>query len=86
MDELRNYLNSLTAEQQSAYAKKCGTTIGYLRKALSKGSRFDGALCRLLDENSDGAVPRSSLRPDIWPVDDRRSKPDRRSNRRGSSL
>jgi hypothetical protein len=67
MEKLREYLNSLPIEKQHDYAKKCGTTIGYLRKALSERPRMDGALCRLLDENSSGIVPRASLRPDIWP-------------------
>lgn len=67
MENLRSYLNSLTPVQQEEYAKASGTTIGYLRKAISVGTAFDGALCRLLDENSSGAVPRAHLRPDIWP-------------------
>lgn len=67
MDTLRAYLNSLVPADQSAYAKRCGTTIGYLRKALSKKPKMDGALCRRLEENSNGAVSRANLRPDIWP-------------------
>jgi DNA-binding transcriptional regulator YdaS (Cro superfamily) len=85
MDELKKYLATLPVAEQEAYATKCGTTINYLRKAISKGSiKFDGALCRLLDENSGGAVSRESLRPDIWPKEDRRAKADRRANRRGA--
>lgn len=67
MDKLRHYLNSLSLEQQDAYAKRCGTSIGYLRKACTTKPQLDGALCRMLDEESDGKVPRASLRPDIWP-------------------
>lgn len=67
METLRNYLNSLSVDAQSAYAADCGTTIGYLRKALSKGHKLDGALARLLDVNSSGTVRRSDIRPDIWP-------------------
>lgn len=69
MDKLRHYLNSLTPDQQDAYAKAAGTTVGYLRKALSTKPQLDGALCRKLDELSNGLVPRASLRPDIWPED-----------------
>lgn len=68
MESLRRYLNSLTPARQSAYAKRCGTTIGYLRKALSTKPNLDGALVRRLDEESGGKVPRNDLRPDIWPV------------------
>lgn len=67
MESLRTYLNSLPPPAQSGYAKRAGTTIGYLRKALSKQQKFDGALARRLDEESDGQVSRSELRPDIWP-------------------
>lgn len=67
METLRRYLNSLDPLAQAAYAKRCETTIGYLRKALSAKPNFDGALVRLLYENSNGAVLREDLRPDIWP-------------------
>jgi hypothetical protein len=66
MDTLRQYLNSIPTEDQAAYAKRAGTTIGYLRKALSKGQRFDGALARALDEESAGHVSRHDLRPDVF--------------------
>lgn len=66
METLRAYLSTLPPPEQAAYAKRCGTTIGYLRKALSKKQRFDGALVRRLDEESNGAVPRTDLRPDIF--------------------
>lgn len=66
MESLRQYLNSLPPSEQSAYAKRCGTTIGYLRKALSTKPNLDGALARRLDEESGGKVPRSELRPDVF--------------------
>lgn len=67
MDTLLHYLNSLSPSEQAAYAARCGTTVGYLRKAISKRQRFDGALARLLDEQSGGYVKKAMLRPDIWP-------------------
>lgn len=67
MFTLKNYLNSLPVKEQIAYASKCGTTVGYLRKAISVRAKMDGALCRKLDEESGGVVARASLRPDIWP-------------------
>ena len=72
MDTLRAYLATLATDDQATYAVRSGTTIGYLRKALSKGQRFDGALARRLDEESGGVVDRRELRPDIFgddPVD-----------------
>ena len=67
METLRNYLNSLDRDAQMAYAERCGTSIGYLRKALSRGQKFDGALVRRLDIESESAVKKADLRPDIWP-------------------
>lgn len=66
METLRQYLATLTPADQATYAHRCGTTIGYLRKALSVRARFDGALVRKLNEHSAGAVSLSDLRPDIW--------------------
>lgn len=66
-EELRAYLNSLPIEEQTEYAIKSGTTIGYLRKALNTEPVMDGELCRLLDENSNGKVRKQLLRPGIWP-------------------
>ena len=66
MDTLRSYLATMPPAEQAAYAVRAGTTIGYLRKALSKGQRFDGALARRLDEESAGAVSRHDLRPDVF--------------------
>lgn len=67
MENLRLYLNSLKTADQVAYATACGTTVNYLRKAICKGTAFDGALARLLDEHSNGRVSKAELRPDIWP-------------------
>lgn len=66
MQTLRDHLSTLSVTEQGEYAIRAGTTIGYLRKALSKGQRFDGALARRLDEESGGAVSRYELRPDIF--------------------
>lgn len=66
MDTLRTFLSTLTPDKQADYALRAGTTIGYLRKALSKGQRFDGALARRLDVESRGVVSRYELRPDVF--------------------
>lgn len=70
MDTLRSYLSTLSPADQAAYARRAGTSIGYLRKALSKGQRFDGALVRQLHIQSGGSVSLTELRPDIWPADE----------------
>ena len=69
MEPLRKYLNSLPADEQSGFAVRCGTSIGYLRKALSKNQRFDVALAAALVRESRGAVRIEDLRPDVdWSV------------------
>ena len=67
MEELRQYINSLSLEQRALFEQSCGTTIGYLRKAISVGTRLDGALARKIDEASFGKVRKEVLRPDVWP-------------------
>lgn len=71
METLRAYLATLSPAEQADYAKRAGTTIGYLRKALSTKPRLDGGLVRLLWEHSGGRVSREELRGDIWPPADR---------------
>lgn len=66
MEELRRFLNSMSLEQQRHFAIQCGTTIGYLRKALSTGSYFGAALSVKIEKNSNGAVTRKDLHPNDW--------------------
>jgi|GEM_PF-943444 len=66
MNPLRAYLNVLSFDEQCAYAKRAGTTINYLRKALSTGQKFGGVIARGLDEASGGCVSKHVLRPDIF--------------------
>jgi len=72
MQTLRTYLSTLSPAEQAVFADRAGTTIGYLRKALSKGQRFDGALVRQLHLESAGSVSLTDLRPDIWPGEEQR--------------
>ena len=65
MLHLRLYLNSLSVDDQHAYAHRCRTTVGYLRKALSINQTLNEGLCILLDRESSGAVPMELVRPDV---------------------
>ncbi|MDE1714912.1 YdaS family helix-turn-helix protein (plasmid) [Chromobacterium amazonense] len=68
--DLRTHLNHMDREEQDAFAKRCGTTIGYLRKALSHGQQIGPAICVRIERESSGAVTRQELRDDwrmIWP-------------------
>lgn len=64
MEALRTYLNSLPTDQQSEFAMRCGTTVGYLRKALSKGSALGEGLCINIERESGRRVSCESLRPE----------------------
>ncbi|WP_416258973.1 transcriptional regulator, partial [Escherichia coli] len=65
------FLNSLSSDEQRMFACECGTSIGYLRKALSKGQVLGASLCVLIERASNGEVTRQQLRPfdwmNIWP-------------------
>lgn len=71
MKELLIYLNGLSKLEQADFAQRCGTTVGYLRKACSKGEQLREKVCALVETHSAGAVKRAELRPedwmDIWP-------------------
>lgn len=68
--ELRQYLNSLEPEAQADFATRCGTTVGYLRKAISTKQLLGHPLCVSIERESDKQVTRQELRPDwfeCWP-------------------
>lgn len=66
MEKLRTYLNGLPVKDQAKYAKRSGTTIAYLRKALStQPEKMDAAIVVRLDRESGGEVPCEELRSDI---------------------
>ncbi|MDM0090290.1 YdaS family helix-turn-helix protein [Variovorax sp. J22G40] len=63
MKQLRAYLNSLSTTDQAAFARRCGTTVGYLRKALSAGSALSEGLCINIERESKQQVRCEFLRP-----------------------
>lgn len=65
MESLRTYLNSLDRDAQEAYAERCDTSIGYLRKALSTKERIAESTAIALDRESGGVVPVEDIRPDV---------------------
>jgi DNA-binding transcriptional regulator YdaS (Cro superfamily) len=68
------YLNSLPAEGRERFAKRCGTTQNYLRKAISKGQQLSVETSILIDQESGGMVRCEQLRADVnWDYLARRS-------------
>lgn len=64
-NKLRAYLNAMSTPDQEAFAERCGTTIGYLRKALSIGQALGEGLCMRIESASERAITCEDLRPDI---------------------
>ena len=65
MEKLIAYLNALDKAQQEAFAARCETTVGYLRKAVSIKQKLSDGLCLRIAAESHGAVPPEDLRPDV---------------------
>lgn len=65
MDTLREYLRGLSPVEQAAFASRCGTSIGYLRKALSVGQSVGESLAINMERESRGAIRCEDIRPDV---------------------
>ena len=65
MKKLLCYLNGLPPPEQVEFARRSGTTIGYLRKAISKGQKIGEGLCINLERESARAVVCEDLRDDV---------------------
>lgn len=65
MEPLRHYLNSLSSDARLTFCAAIGTTIGYLRKAISTGQLLGEGLCINIEKASAGAVRCEMLRPDV---------------------
>lgn len=65
MEKLRTYLNSLTPDEQRAFAARCNTSVGYLRKACSTKQALAERLCIDLERESVRRVLCEDLRPDV---------------------
>lgn len=65
MEKLRSYLNSLPPREQNLFCARCGTSLGYLRKALSTGQKIGESLCINIERESSRSVLCDDLRPDV---------------------
>ena len=62
---LRDFLNSLSTKEQEEFANKCETSIGYLRKALSRGQKLGESLCIEMEKHSNSVVTCEEVRSDV---------------------
>lgn len=51
--------------EQEAFAKRCGTSLNYLRKAISTGQQLRESLVIDIERESGGEVRCEQLRPDV---------------------
>jgi DNA-binding transcriptional regulator YdaS (Cro superfamily) len=65
MEKLRTYLNSLSPDRQTAFANRCETSVGYLRKAISIGQQLSEKLVISIERETKGEVRCEDLRPDV---------------------
>jgi DNA-binding transcriptional regulator YdaS (Cro superfamily) len=63
MHPLLEFLNALSPEDRDGFASRCGTTVGYLRKAVSTRQQLREALCINIERESLGRVRCEQLRP-----------------------
>ena len=66
MENLRAYLNAMSPDKQADFARLCGTTIRYLRKAISLRIRLGPMFCVGIERETRALVTRKHLRPDDW--------------------
>ena len=65
MDKLLAYLNGLPPDDQKAFAARCNSTVGYLRKACSVGQQLGEMLCLRIGIESAGAIKPEDLAPNV---------------------
>lgn len=65
MDELITYLNAMDQDAQHDFASRCGTSVGYIRKAASIKQKFGESLCINFERESKGAIRCETIRPDV---------------------
>lgn len=66
MKKLLAYLNGLSLEDRQAFEMSSGTTIGYLRKAISKNQKLGAEICVSIEQATAGKLTRKDLRTDDW--------------------
>lgn len=65
MEALRLYLKTMPTDEQIAFAKRCKTTLNYLRKAISAHQALSEKLAIQIERESDGKVRCEQIRSDV---------------------
>lgn len=65
-DELKSFFSSLSKDEKTDFATKCGTSVGYLTVSISRKQLFKAELCVVIERVTNGLVTRKNLRPNDW--------------------
>jgi DNA-binding transcriptional regulator YdaS (Cro superfamily) len=65
MEKLLAYLNAMPKDQREPWCKRCNTTEGYIRKAVSTSAKLGAELCIAFERESERAILCEDLRPDV---------------------
>lgn len=65
MEKLLTYINSLSKVDRAQFILACGTSEGYLRKAVCINQKIGSDMCINIERESSRAVMCEDLRPDI---------------------
>jgi DNA-binding transcriptional regulator YdaS (Cro superfamily) len=65
MEDLLKFINGLPTAERAGFCERCGTTEGYLRKAISVGGRLGESLCINIERETSGAIICEMLRADV---------------------
>ena len=65
MEKLLTYINSLSKVDRARFIGACGTSEGYLRKAVCIDQKIGSDMCINIERESGRAVRCEDLRPDI---------------------
>lgn len=64
--ELSEYLKSMNQEERANFAKRIGTTLGYLNLIRGGHRRLGPSLAKKFVSAAGGKVSLAEIRPDIW--------------------
>lgn len=65
MEKLLAYIKGLGAVEKTEFATRCGTTLGYLRKAASTGQLLGESICINVERETGGLIRCETLRSDV---------------------
>jgi DNA-binding transcriptional regulator YdaS (Cro superfamily) len=77
--DVKQFIKTFSSDQKgqaqlAAFAKKAGTSVGYLRQLAGGHRKASADMAILLEEKSNGLMRREDIRPDYWPPQKERAR------------